>query len=92
MIEFLQNFHFLRPWLLLLLLVPLAFYMKKIRFGTNTSSWENVCDENLLNFLLVKEGNRRKISLSKYFYIGLITMILSIAGPTWKKIEIPFST
>lgn len=92
MIEFLKNFHFIRPWLLLWLLLPLIFYIKKIRFGTNTSSWENVCDENLLKFLLVKNGKQKRISLAKYFYTGIIIMTLAVAGPTWKKVEIPAFT
>lgn len=92
MIEFLQNFHFLRPWVLLFFLIPLAFYLKKIRFGGNNSSWENVCDEKLLKFLLVKNSKQKRISLAKYFYSGIIAMILAAAGPTWKKIEIPAFT
>ena len=51
MIEFFQNFHFLRPWVFLLFFIPIAFYFRKIKFGGNISSWENVCDENLLKFL-----------------------------------------
>ena len=92
MIEFLQNFHFLRPWVFLLFFIPIAFYFRKIKFGGNISSWENVCDENLLKFLLVKNGKQRRISLAKYFYSAVIVTILAAAGPTWKKVEIPAFT
>lgn len=89
MTDFIQNFHFLRPWVLLFLLLPIIFYFKKIGLKNLSSSWENICDKNLLNFLLSDKGNHKKISIGKYFYTGLIAAIIAAAGPTWKKIEIP---
>ncbi len=89
MIEFFQNFHFLRPWVLLFLFLPFVFYMKKIYFHNSISSWENVCDKNLLELLLSKTKKYKKLSLTKYIYIGLISTIIAAAGPCWKKIEIP---
>lgn len=89
MTDFIQNFHFLRPWVLLFLLLPIIFYFKKIGLKNLSSSWENICDKNLLNFLLSDKGNHKKISIGKYFYTGLIAAIIAAAGPSWKKIEIP---
>lgn len=89
MIEFLQNFHFLRPWVLLFLLLPLGLYLKKINIKTGASSWENVCDKNLLNFLLMGNGKLKKISIKKFIYTGLVFAVLSAAGPAWKKREVP---
>ena len=92
MIEFLQNFHFLRPWILLFLALPLLFYLKNIRLEGKISSWENVCDKNLLNFLLIHKGKHKKLSLRKFFYVGLLSCIIGAAGPAWKKVEIPTFT
>ncbi len=89
MIEFWQNFHFLRPWLLLFLLIPLGLYFLKLKKLAVVSSWEDICDKNLLPFLLVNNGSIKKISILKFIYIGLITAIIAAAGPAWKKIEIP---
>jgi len=89
MIEFLQNFHFLRPWVLLFLLLPLGFYLKKFGLKEQISSWENICDKNLLKFLLINNGSQKKLSLKKYFYTGLFALIFAASGPSWKKIEIP---
>jgi len=89
MTDFIQNFHFLRPWVLLFLLLPVIFYFKKIGLRNLSSSWENICDKNLLDFLLSDSGHHRKISVGKYFYTGLIAAIIAASGPTWKKIEVP---
>lgn len=89
MIEFLQNFHFLRPWVLLFLLIPLGLYLKKINIKTGVSSWENICDKNLLDFLLTGSSKLKKISVKKFIYTGLVFAILSAAGPAWKKKEVP---
>ena len=67
MTEFLQNFHFLRPWLLLFLLLPLGLYLKKIKFSTASSAWEDICDAHLLKFLLVDDKGRRKQMLKNLF-------------------------
>ena len=89
MIEFLQNFHFLRPWVLLFFIIPIGLLFKHLSLRSQNSSWENVCDKNLLNFLLVTNKALKKISVKKYIYIGLSAMILAAAGPAWKKVEIP---
>jgi len=89
MMEFLQNFHFLRPWCLLFLLLPLGFYLKNIGIRNYVSSWENICDKNLLNFLLVTDGNKKRISIKKYIYTGIIAAVIGAAGPSWKKMEVP---
>lgn len=92
MMEFIQNFHFLRPWLLLFLLLPVALYLKKIKFSTVISSWEDICDKNLLEFLLVNNRKLRNLSIKKFIYTGLIFATLAAAGPCWKKEEIPAFT
>lgn len=89
MMEFIQNFHFLRPWLLLFLLLPIALYLKKIKFSTVISSWEDICDKNLLDFLLVDNRKLKSLSIKKFIYTGLIFASLAAAGPCWKKEEIP---
>ena len=89
MIDFLQNFHFLRPWMLLFFVIPIGLFFKHLSLRSSGSSWENICDKSLLNFLLVADKTLKKISVKKYIYAGLIAMILAAAGPSWKKVEIP---
>lgn len=83
------NFHFLRPWWLLLLLIPLFFYRRYIAGRRNQSSWENVCDKKLLPFLLVKGSSAQRKILSWLALVGVISAIIAAAGPSWNKVEIP---
>ena len=87
--EFWNAFHFLRPWLLLLLFIPLLFYGRYFRGIRNQSSWEKVCDKNLLNFLLIKGSSAQRKILGHLALIGMIAAIIAAAGPSWIKTEIP---
>lgn len=90
--EILANFHFLRPWGLLLLAVPLFLYWKYFRGIKNQSSWEKVCDKNLLDFLLVKGSSQQRKTISYLGLCGLLAAAVAIAGPSWKKTEVPSLT
>ncbi|MBP5697975.1 MAG: tetratricopeptide repeat protein, partial [Alphaproteobacteria bacterium] len=46
----------------------------------------------MLKYLLVHKSSQKKISITHYLYIGIISIIIAAAGPTWKKIEIPTLT
>lgn len=85
----LQDFHFLRPYLLIGLIfagILLRILWKDERIQ---SSWAKVCDENLLNYLLIKgENKQRRIP---YILAVIISFILTVAaaGPTWEKKDNP---
>ena len=89
MTEFLQNFHFIRPWYLLLLVLPFLYYWRYMRGVDNTSSWEKVCDKNLLCYLLVRGSSGQRKMLYSLFLAGFITAVIAISGPAWKKKEVP---
>lgn len=89
MMEFFNNFHFLRPWYLLFLILPFLLYLKKIKNKGVGSSWEDVCDRHLLEFLLIDKKNIKKSSAMRFVYIGLVFASIAVAGPSWKKIEVP---
>ena len=83
--EWLQDFHFLRPYLLFALILPFVLSYRAIKNETVQSSWAQICDEHLLNFLLVKGQNKqRKLP---YILLALIISlgIIAISGPTWIK-------
>ena len=85
--EFLTEFHFLRPWVLLLLIIPVMYFFYVFKNDANLSSWEKVCDKKLLDFLLIKgKSTKRKLSVA-LMYVGLIFAILAAAGPAWKKTQ-----
>lgn len=83
------NFHFLRPWWLLLLLMPLYGYFRFAGSLQRASAWEAVCDKNLLRFLLIKGSSRQRSRVVGLCLTGLIGAILALAGPSWQKREIP---
>ncbi len=87
--EFINNFHFLRPLWLLLLIIPLFFYWKYFRGINNKSSWENVCDKRLLDFLLVKGSSKQRRIISHIGLCSFVATVIAIAGPSWEKKEIP---
>ena len=87
--EFIDNFHFLRPWWLLALVLPIFFYVRYFRGIRNKSSWENVCDKKLLNFLLIKGSSVQRRVLGFLGISAFVAGIFAIAGPSWQKQEAP---
>lgn len=89
MAEFWHNFHFLRPWLLLLLALPLWGYWRYFKGVKNQSSWEKVCDKRLLDFLLVKGSARQRKNIGYIGLAGMLAAVIAAAGPSWEKKDIP---
>ncbi len=89
MAEFLNAFHFLRPWWLLFLLVPLIGSFRFFSGLKNISAWESVCDRRLLDFLLVKGSSRQRSLVAGILLMGMSAAIIALAGPSWQKKEIP---
>lgn len=87
--EFIRDFHFLRPWFLLLLLLPILFYWKFFKGFNNKSSWERVCDKRLLEFLLIKGSSAQRKTVVYLVFIGFVGAVLALSGPTWQKKEVP---
>lgn len=87
--EFFANFHFLRPLWLILLILPLGLYWKYFRGINNKSSWENICDKKLLNYLLIKGSSSQRRLIAGLCILGFIGAIIALSGPSWRKAEIP---
>ena len=87
--EFVTNFHFLRPWLLLLLLLPILIYGRYYKMSNMQSSWQKVIDKRLLSYLLVKgSAVKRKIYILSSLF-AIVVSIIAAAGPSFQKIEVP---
>ncbi|MBP3545662.1 MAG: tetratricopeptide repeat protein [Alphaproteobacteria bacterium] len=89
MTELINNFHFLRPWFLVLLIIPLFAYRHFFSNLKNISAWENVCDKKLLNFLLIRGSSQQRSFIGYLAIIGLFFAVLSLSGPTWQKKNMP---
>lgn len=86
--EFIHNFHFLRPWWLLLLILPILLYWKYYNKINTTSSWEKVCDKNLLQYLLVKGSSSQRKFIFYLGCLGFFSSVIACAGPSWIKKEV----
>jgi len=85
----LSNFHFLRPWWLLML-IPLALVIWKLHHDRSTGdNWKNVCDQHLLPHLMIHYHSKRSILVTSLLTIAGFIAIFSLAGPTWSRIEQP---
>jgi len=90
--QFLEQFHFLRPaWLLLL--VPAAFLMWSVyQRSDSLRAWKKVISPHLLDHLLVREGGEEGRWRPVYLLgLGWLVGILALAGPSWQMQASPFS-
>lgn len=83
------DFHFLRPWWLLLIFPLLALACILWRKKPKLHAWSEVCDPHLLNYLQQKKGPSQAMSSLSYFFLGMLFMILSAAGPAWYQLPVP---
>ena len=90
MMALLHNFHFLRPWLLLLLLPAAGIIGYSLRKDTRRGM-QALIAKHLLTHLLVGAGRQSRryplFLLAAFWAVG----ILAVSGPTWKKEPTPFT-
>lgn len=88
----LEQFHFLRPaWLLLLL--PAAFLMWSVyQRSDSLRAWRRVIAPHLLTHLLLREGGEEGRWQPVYMLgFAWLAGILALAGPSWQMQPSPFS-
>lgn len=84
-----DQFHFLRPWWLLLLL-PLCLLMwQLIRGRYDSGNWRAVVDYRLLPHLLSGVGGSRRNGIRWLLSAVAAVAIGALAGPTWEKLPQP---
>lgn len=84
-----QDFHFLRPWWLLGLIIPAAVYVFTYKNSQIQSAWQKVCDKNLLDYLLIKNNGTKGYKASVSAALITLFLLMALAGPTWLKKENP---
>lgn len=83
------HFHFLRPWLLLLLLPLFLIFWRLWLQKSPSLSWNEACDPHLLPYLLEnKTKDARGLAIAMLFMAGIL-MNIALSGPAWKRIPQP---
>ncbi len=84
-----QAFHFLRPWALWLF-IPLGVIIIILLLGNREQKkWKNIIALHLRPYMFSKGSPGAIILPLVFLVISLSCMILALAGPTWKKRDIP---
>ena len=87
MIEFIENFHFLRPhWLWAVMAIPALLFWQRHRARTG-SGWQQIIAPALLPLLTRTSGRQsRFMTLLATLLVGLT---LGAAGPSWQRLPQP---
>ncbi|MDA8595560.1 VWA domain-containing protein [Flavobacteriaceae bacterium] len=84
-----NEFHFLRPEFLWLLLPALTSLTVGIFSINREVKWKNIIAPHLRPFM-IKEGNESlKIRMQIALTLFLSSGIIGLAGPTWEKVQVP---
>ena len=87
MIEFIENFHFLRPhWLWAVIAIPALLFWQRYKVRTQ-SSWQQIIAPALLPLLIQTSG--RKSRFMPLLATLLIGLTVGAAGPTWQRLPQP---
>lgn len=80
--------HFLRPWWLLTIIPLLILAGFLWTQSPKLHAWNEICDSHLLDHLLQKKGQGKRIFSLAFLFLSIFFMILSIAGPAWYKLPV----
>ena len=89
MVEFLQDFHFLRPWWLLASLPAIWLGLRWARRRVAASHWEDAVAPELLSALLEPARHSGGHRFGWLLAAGLAVGAAGLAGPTWQKLPQP---
>lgn len=85
------EFHFLRPFWLLLIIPALLTWYGLWRQQDRTASWLKVFDKHLLEQLIVGESTRRRLRPIHTLLLIWIVTAIALAGPAWQTEPSPFA-
>ena len=86
------DFHFLRPYWLLLMLPALLTWYALWRQQDRTAAWLKVFDKHLLEQLVVGESTRRRFRPMHALLVAWIVTAIALAGPAWQVEPSPFAS
>ncbi|MCM5664111.1 vWA domain-containing protein [Galbibacter mesophilus] len=84
-----NDFHFLRPQFLWLLVPVLVLLLLSLLSMRQELKWKKVIAPHLRPYVIQKGSNAAKIWMHVILLLAFIFGTVALAGPTWKKIELP---
>ncbi|UCS92071.1 VWA domain-containing protein [Echinicola marina] len=84
-----EVFHFLRPQWLWTIVPALVFFIWGILSIKSGVKWKKVIAPHLRAYVIQKGTERMKILMHSLLFLGFCLGSLAMAGPTWKKVEVP---
>lgn len=85
------DFHFLRPWWLLLIPYALWLHSRMRRAYDASLQWQGAIAPELLEHLTVGGRRRRRLRPYQLMTVMLLMMSLAAAGPAWDREVTPFT-
>ncbi len=88
-VNFLENFHFLRPLWLLALLPALLFFVALWRMNSVVTAWDKAIDSTLLPYLLDRSKNTAQRTPLFLLLAAWCLSAIAMAGPVWQQLPQP---
>ncbi|WFR97579.1 VWA domain-containing protein [Rhizobium tumorigenes] len=85
-----EDFHFIRPWWLMSMILPTAILWLASRSTDVRSQWKTMIAPHLLDRLVVEAGRGSRIRPSWLLATVLAFASFGAAGPTWQREAPPF--
>jgi Ca-activated chloride channel family protein len=86
-----SEFHFLRPWALVLVVPALLLWLASRHASDTTRRWARVIEPDLLKLLVVGGASRWRIAPHDLLLAAGIVAALAVAGPAWQREPSPFA-
>jgi Ca-activated chloride channel family protein len=86
-----DDFHFLRPLWLLVVLPALLVWWGLWRRQDRMASWRQIMDPHLLEHLIVGESKHRGLRPIQLLLVVWIVCAVALAGPSWRMEPSPFA-
>jgi len=86
-----DDFHFLRPFWLLVILPALAIWWGLWRRQDSMTSWRQIMDSHLIEHLVVGESKNRGLRPIQLLLVTWVVCAVALAGPSWRMEPSPFA-
>ena len=86
-----DDFHFLRPLWLLVILPALAIWWGLWRRQDRMTSWRQIMDSHLIEHLVVGESKNRGLRPIQLLLVTWVVCAIALAGPSWRMEPSPFA-